>query len=124
MTKGRKTGGRHKGTPNKHKGELLKMIQELYPDYHPLVALAKLAMPELKLNENGVTEEVVNKQMQFLCHREIAKYVVPRPRPVGSDQEDQEDGMMLLSNDELLKRITEILTSGTEGGAKQITSGD
>jgi hypothetical protein len=41
--KGRKTGGRVKGAPNKAKAELLERIQRKWPNYHPIMAIAALA---------------------------------------------------------------------------------
>jgi hypothetical protein len=41
--KGRKTGGRVKGAPNKAKAELLERIQRKWPNYHPVMAIAALA---------------------------------------------------------------------------------
>ena len=40
---GEHRGGRKKGTPNQDKQELIDMIQEKFPNYHPLLALAEIA---------------------------------------------------------------------------------
>lgn len=46
--------------------EVLKAIQQFYPDYHPLVAIAHIAHTES-----------VEPRLKFDCHRVIAKYVEP-----------------------------------------------
>lgn len=66
----KKTGGRGKGTPNKDKQELIEMIQEDYPDYHPLLALAEIA--------NGKGKE----DLKLQAHKEICKYIVPQLKSI------------------------------------------
>ena len=67
MAKGRKTGGRRKGTPNKAKAELLAMIQDKYPDYHPVLAMCEVA--------NDLSNSV---ELRFSASREISQYVEPK----------------------------------------------
>lgn len=39
----RKGAGRKKGVPNKDKRELIDLIQEKFPGWHPLIAMAEMA---------------------------------------------------------------------------------
>lgn len=50
---------------------LLTMLQDRYPNYHPLMAMAELANDEK--TEDGI---------RFNCHKEIAKYVEPQLKSV------------------------------------------
>ena len=71
MAKGRKTGGRTKGTANQDKQELIDMIQEKYPDYHPLLALAEIA-----------NDSDNDKNLQLQASKEVCKYIVPQLRSI------------------------------------------
>lgn len=109
-------GGRPKGSGKAQK--LLELIRQEYPDYHPLVKLAELAETTMYLTEEGPKEIQASAQMQFLCHREIAKYVIPRPRSVAAEEEDPENELLNLTDDELVDRITKALGTGKKGRAK------
>ena len=71
MATGRKTGGRKKGTPNREKKAMLDEIQQQFPDYHPVIAMAKIA------NDGNV-----DLQMRFYAHKEIAHYVEPKRKAI------------------------------------------
>lgn len=71
MAKGSKTGGRQKGTPNQDKKELIDMIQEKYPDYHPLLALAEIA-----------NDEKSDKNLKLQASKEVCKYIVPQLKSI------------------------------------------
>lgn len=70
MALGEKTGGRQKGTPNRERRELLELLQEKYPGYDPVIAMAEIA---------HTTE---NETLRFQAHREVAKYTRPRLKTV------------------------------------------
>jgi len=67
---GQRNGGRQKGTANKDKQELIEMIQEQFPGYHPLKALAAIA------NGNGKDD------LKIQAHKEICKYIVPQLKSI------------------------------------------
>jgi len=71
MARGRKTGGRQKGTPNKDKKELLDQMAEKFPDYHPVLAMAAIA-----------NDENAGPEMRFQAHKEVAQYVTPKLKSV------------------------------------------
>ncbi|MEW8074140.1 MAG: hypothetical protein AB2826_27410 [Candidatus Thiodiazotropha sp.] len=75
MAKGRKTGGREKGTPNKDKQELIDALKEKWPDYHPVIAMAEIAH-----NEKSSSE------LKFQAHKEIAQYIEPKRKAVELSQ--------------------------------------
>ena len=52
--------------------KILDLIQEEFPDYHPLLSLARIAhKTEDRVNEG---EETASLKLQFECHQTIAKY--------------------------------------------------
>ena len=63
----REGAGRQKGKPNKDKRELIEMIQEKYPGYHPLIALADIA-----------NDKKEDKNLKFQASTEVCKYIVPQ----------------------------------------------
>ena len=67
---GQRNGGRQKGTANKDKQELIEMIQEDFPNYHPLLALAEIA--------NGSGKD----DLKLQAHKEICKYIVPQLKSI------------------------------------------
>ena len=68
---GERRGGRKKGIPNKDKRELIDMIQERFPGYHPVLAMAEIA--------NDLDND---KKLRFDATKEVAQYVVPKRKAV------------------------------------------
>lgn len=68
---GNKTGGRQKGTPNKNKQALLEAIQDRFPEYHPVLAMAEIA-----------NDEKADPAMRFQAHKEVAQYIEPKRKAV------------------------------------------
>ena len=62
--------GRINGSQNKDKLELIEMIQEKFPNYHPLKALAEIA------NGNGKDD------LKLQAHKEICKYIAPQLKSI------------------------------------------
>ena len=59
---------------------LLKMLQDEWPDYHPLVAMLHIAR-----------DPTSDSKLRFDCHKEIAQYVEPKLKSVehkGSVKQD------------------------------------
>src|SRR5579872_361202 len=71
MAKGSKTGGRVLGTPNKDRRDLIERINELYPDYHPVIAMAAIA-----------NNPMADIRLKLLANKEVAKYVSPQLKSV------------------------------------------
>lgn len=71
MALGRKTGGRQKGTPNKQTMDVVKLLEEKFPGYNPVVAMAQMA------HDTNLTPE-----LRLAAHREAAKYVAPQRKAV------------------------------------------
>jgi len=82
MAKGgkREGAGRKKGSLNKPKKGLLDMIQEIYPGYHPLLAMAAVA--------NDISADDV---MRFNANKEVAQYVTPKMKSI--EVKGVEDGV-------------------------------
>jgi len=69
--------GRTAGAPNKNKGRLLRMIQEEFPNYNPLIELVRLAHAEESTTGERIT-----------CHKEVAQYVNPKLKAVEVTQSE------------------------------------
>lgn len=72
MAKGIKTGGRQVGTPNNERKDLLEMLAERYPGYHPVISMADIANNQ-KLDQN----------LRFQANKEVAKYISPQLKAMG-----------------------------------------
>lgn len=71
---------------------ILEMLQERYPGYHPLLAIAEIA-------HEKSSDDV---QLQFNCHKTIAEYVLPKLRAVehsGSVENQRRVIVQLFQND-------------------------
>lgn len=66
-----KTGGRVAGTPNAERKELYQLLNDNFPGYHPVVAMAIIA------NDDGNDID-----LKFQAHKEVAKYVCPQLKAV------------------------------------------
>lgn len=86
MAKGKKTGGRQKGTSNKDKQELIDMIQEKYPDYHPLIALTEIANTDIErcvgTDKEGNAVMVIDHNLKLQASKEVCKYIVPQLKSI------------------------------------------
>lgn len=69
--------GRPKGSKNQPKRALLKLIQELYPNYHPVLEMAKTA-----------NDKEVDAALRFNANKEVAQYVEPKRKAVEVTGED------------------------------------
>ena len=70
MAKGKKTGGRKPGIPNKSATSLIERLEILYPGYHPVMAMAKVA------------HETKDEVLRLKAHAEIAKYICPQLKAI------------------------------------------
>jgi hypothetical protein len=57
--------------PNKDKASLLAMMQDRWPDYHPVMAMADIA-----------NDDAVDLDLRFSAHKEVAQYVAPKLKAV------------------------------------------
>lgn len=55
------------------KQNVLAMIQQKYPGYHPLMSIAEIAHS---------TDPLVDWELRFQCHKTIAKYVEPELKSI------------------------------------------
>ena len=78
--KGRKTGGRTKGTPNKAKAELLEKIQRKWHNYHPVLAMAALANDETQPIE--LRFKPIRKGLNTLSQNVTCKVTGDAIRPI------------------------------------------
>ena len=69
MAKGKKTGGRKKGTPNKKTIATQELLEKL--GCNPIEELWKLAQ--------GAGDD---KELAFKCYKELASYVAPKLKAV------------------------------------------
>ena len=59
--------------------QLMRMIQAEFPEYHPIMALARLA------HSSNASPE-----LQFNCHKTVAKYIVPELKSVEVRMNDKQ----------------------------------
>ena len=71
-----KTGGRQKGTPNKRTQALIAAINEVCPDYDPVIAMAVIA------NDEGQ-----DLSLRVQCHKEVAQYIHAKRKALEVDIE-------------------------------------
>ena len=85
------------------------MIQAEYPDYHPLLAMAKIANTDIMrcvgVDENGAAVMVTDHNIKFQASKEVCKYIVPQLRAIEHTGRDGKDLIPSLSDEELLERI-------------------
>lgn len=104
MAKGRKTGGRTAGTPNKKSEELLEAIRLAVgdKDYHPVIQMALVAtnndVVERWIKVKGgehiqVEEPKFSEELQLQAAKEVARYVAPQLKAV--EHSAGEDGLGL-----------------------------
>jgi len=94
MTKGLKTGGRSKGTPNKRTQEAMQKLEELGCD--PIEGMARIAMDE----SNSI-------ELRAKMFSELAPYIFPKRKAM--DINSNSDGLTIVINRgiEELKLINE-----------------
>lgn len=86
--KGRKTGGRAAGTPNRDKAALLELIQDTIgdSDYHPVVAMAVIAndssSKQVKVDGKRKNVPKYPLELRAMMHKEVAQYVAPKLKAV------------------------------------------
>lgn len=69
-------GGRPKGSISKRGLGAIRAVRDLYPDYDPLAAMAKLA------------HETDDEMVMLGCHKEIACYLYPKRKAVQFTSEE------------------------------------
>jgi len=62
---------RPKGVPNKPKQALLRRLELMFPDYHPVVEMARIA--------NDPANDLPTR---FNAHKEVAQYVTPKLKAI------------------------------------------
>jgi len=83
--------GSRAGIPNKNKQALLKILQDKYPDYHPVLELAGIANDE----DNDVS-------IRLNAHKEVAQYIVPKLKAIELSGKDGKDFVIKLTTDDSL----------------------
>lgn len=69
---------RPKGVPNRPKRALLRLLQEKYPGYHPVLRMCEIAhSPEADIS------------LKAQMHKEIARYVEPVLQAVAVSQDEE-----------------------------------
>lgn len=63
--------------------DLLAAIQQRYPNYHPLIAIAEIAH-----------SSEASLDLQFQCHKTIAKYIEPELKAVEVKTESNEKNLV------------------------------
>lgn len=98
--RGKKTGGRLPGTPNKKSLEIRDLVAEKYPGYHPVLALAEIA-----------TDPANEVSIRLQANKEVAKYVAPQLKAVEIKHKEDEEVRIIVvrTSDEETKQALEHL---------------
>ena len=110
--------GRPTGTPNKRKAHLLAQLRKLYPEYHPVLEMAKIAM------EKGEDGEFVNDiHLRANMNKEIAQYVEPKRKAIEHSGEIGVKDASECTDEELLAIIEEGSSTRTtkQANSKKVT---
>lgn len=67
---GERRGGRQVGTPNKDKAKLLDMLAAKFPDWDPVLAMAKIA------------STTTDKELELAACKEVAQYIHPKLKSI------------------------------------------
>ena len=79
--------GRPKGSLNKPKRRLLQLIQDKYPNYHPVIEMAKLA-----------NDKEADDLVRFNANKEVAKYVEPALKAVEISGDSEGENLPITVN--------------------------
>lgn len=101
--------GRPAGTPNKRKAHLLAQLRKLYPEYHPIIEMATIA---LEKDEEGNYKNDIN--LRAAMHKEIAQYVEPKRKAIEHSGEITTSNASDLSDDQLASIATGSSTGASE----------
>lgn len=90
--------GRPKGSKNKRTKDVIEILEEKFPGYNPVAAMAALAHDDVKCGVcdgtgkvtrrrrcdhcNGTGKIPVPLELQAQMHREVAQYIAPKRRAV------------------------------------------
>lgn len=72
--------GDRTGSPNKNKQALIKLLENKYPNYHPVYELVDIALDM----ENEVS-------IRLQANKEVAGYIVPKLKAIELTGKDGED---------------------------------
>ncbi len=104
-TNHKKSGGRQKGTPNRDRKDLLEMLNEKYPNYHPVIAMVKIA------------HKSKNEVLRFQAHKEVAKYIAPQLKSVEIKDVTTLEAFINMSPEErkaTIEKLREVLNSNEQ----------
>lgn len=99
MARGRKTGGRQKGTPNKHKRTFREQLRDycesIGVDPHRFMAdmIADAELVAIGVDDAGVAvlAPAVSKKMKLEAAKELAQYLEPKLKAVEHSGEIAQD---------------------------------
>ena len=96
---GLKTGGRLPGTPNKATTEIRQLLEENFPNYHPVLSLVAIA--------NDLDNDV---SIRLQANKEVAKYICPQLKSIEVKEQDSETKIIVVRyQDEKTKDLIEQL---------------
>ena len=79
-------GGRKKGTPNKKTAELIDLVNEACPGFHPIVAMAKIAhlgvIETLDIPSGKMITRLIADEHRIKCVSEVSQYLFPKRKAV------------------------------------------
>ena len=70
MSRGKKTGGRIKGTPNKDSADLKALLAANYPNWDPVIAMAEIA------------HTTRDESIRLAALKEVSQYIHPKRKAI------------------------------------------
>src|SRR5574344_3013784 len=97
MSKGTKTGGRQKGTPNKKTQELMELIEANYKGFNPVLELIKIAM-----------DKNTPLDLKASVLKDVASYIYPKRKAIDAKLEDNLQRVIVVASEADKKLLEDI----------------
>jgi len=97
MAKGVKTGGRKEGTPNRDRKDLMERLNEKFPGYDPVLAMAEIA-----------NNPIADIRLKLQANKEVAKYTHPQLKTIEYKDIPTLEVFLAMTPEERLAKIKEL----------------
>lgn len=97
MALGHKTGGRQEGTPNRDRKDLMERLNDKFPGYDPVLAMAEIA-----------NSPMADIRLKLQANKEVAKYNHPQLKTIEYKDIPTLEAFLLMTQEERLAKINEL----------------
>lgn len=87
--------GDRTGSPNRNKQALIKLLQQQYPGYQPVLKMARHAMEMSRIADEAIEPDIDLHATAVSAHDKVAKYVTPALKAVEHRAEDGGDVQLI-----------------------------